>query len=166
MAHFFIRNSLSPNKVIKLNVTFQQTTLKGEEGEQFWLVEVATNEVDKEGNEILPEFIHLRTLDNLDAEIEKVAVVISKKIDWAPLVNDTRAPFVTEYSPSETTGVSINSNVVVKIVELLPSAGINLSSIEVMLDDFDITNECDISGDPYNYVLKWSPQTVVYDTYE
>lgn len=166
MAAFLIRNSLNPQKVVRCGITFEQQTLKGASGEAIWIVELATLESHKDGGEILPEYIHLRTLDNLDAEIEKAAEKISVQISWEPLVNDVRAPFVAEYFPSETTGVSIDSNIVVKLVELLPSAGIDLSSVKVMLDGFDITNEVDISGDPYNYILKWKPPIVVYDVYK
>lgn len=166
MANFLIRNSLNPNKVVKLGISFQQIVLKGTEGEPVWLVEVATNELDEYGNGIPSEFIHLTSLENLDKEIEKIAAVISDKVDWTPLVVDSRAPFVDSYFPFETSDVNIDSSVSVVINELLPSAGIDLSSIEVALDGFDITNEVAISGDPYSYTLKWKPQTIVYDTYE
>lgn len=166
MASFLVRNSLNPQKVVKLSVTFQQVVLKDNEGEHFWLVEVATDEPHKDGGEIGSEYIHLTSLDNLDAEIEKVSAKISDQVDWEPLIGDTRAPFVFKHSPSETVGVDINSSVKVTIKELLPSSGVDKDSIKVMLNDFDITNEAKISGDPYEYKIKWRPSIVVYDTYE
>jgi hypothetical protein len=104
-------------------------------------------------------------LVNLDDEIEKAVSVICEQIDWTPQIDDSRAPYVTSHFPVETTDVSIESSVVVNIEESLPSAGIDLSSIKVMLDDFDITNECDVTGDPYEYKVKWKPSTIVYDAY-
>lgn len=165
MAHFIVRNSLNPYKAVKFNITFQQQVLKGLEGEPFWLAEINTNEPSVSGTQIASEYLHLKTLTNMDAEIEKVVSNICKQIDWTPQIEDTRGPIVTSYSPSETTDVGIDSSVKLTINDLLPSAGIDISSICVTLNGFDITGELDITGDPYEYEVEWKPSTIVYDTY-
>lgn len=166
MANFLIRNSLNPYKVIKCNLTFQQQVLKGSEGEHIWVVEVNTIEPDINGDPITSEYVHLRTLDDLDDEIENVANRISAQIDWSPRIEDTKAPYVTSYSPTETSDVDIDSSVILTIKESLPSAGIDIGSIVMTVDDFDVTPEVDITGDPYEYKIEWKPSVIIRDTYE
>ena len=59
MAQFLIRNSLNPQKVIKCGITFEQITPKSYEGEGLWVVELATDELHKNGGNIPPEFINV-----------------------------------------------------------------------------------------------------------
>lgn len=168
MARFFVRNSLNPNKVVRFDLTFEQIVLKGSEGDPCWVVEVNTTEPSISGTVITPEFIHLRTLDNLDEEIEGVVNNICVQIDWSPTLDDTEGPFISSYSPTETEDVDIDSSVTVRITETLPSAGIDESSISVTLDGFDITLDKNytIEGGPYEYEIRWSPSLIVYDEYE
>lgn len=164
MADFVVRNSLNPYKAVKLNITFQQQVLEGEEGELFWLVEINTTEPDLNGDPIKSEYIHLRSLTYLDEEIQEAVSAISAQIDWSPYIEDTREPVVYSYSPSETSNVSIDSYIELVLKDILPSAGIDLSSINVKLNEEDITNQCEITGDPYEYKVKWVPNRV-YETF-
>lgn len=166
MARFLVRNSLNPNKVVRFDLTFEQITFKGLEGDSYWVVEVNTTEPSISGTVITPEYIHLRTLDNLDEEIEGVVNNICAQIDWSPTLDDAEGPFVSYHFPTETEDVDISSSVVIKITEALPSAGIDLSSISATLDGFDITSELEIDGDPYEYEIRWNPSLIVYDEYE
>lgn len=168
MARFFVRNSLNPSKVVRFDLTFEQIVIKGMEGEPFWVVEVDTTEPSVSGTVITPEYIHLRTLDNLDEEIEGVVNNICAQIDWSPALDDTEGPFVSDHFPTGTEDVDIDSRVVIKISEALPSAGIDISSISATLDGFDITTELIIDGDPYEYEVAWKPKPslIIYDTYE
>jgi hypothetical protein len=156
MAEFFVRNSLNPYKTVKLGVTFRQMVLKGTGGELIWLVEVKTDEPDVDGNAITPEYVHLTSLNNLDQEIQKVASVIAGKIDWAPLVDDTRPPYVISVNPSEYL-VDIDEDVIATIKESLPSAGIDYDSIKITINGIDESSQLTIIGDPYEYTIKWSP---------
>ncbi len=156
MAEFFIRNSLNPYKTVKLGVTFRQMVLKNNDGELVWLVEVNTEEPDVDGNEIPPEYVHLTSLSNLDKEIQKISSVIASKVDWEPLVEDTRPPYVTAVAPSEYL-VDIDEDVLATIKESLPSAGIDIDSIKMTVNGIDVSSEIKITGDPYEYSIRWSP---------
>jgi hypothetical protein len=157
MAQFLIRNSLNPQKVVNCGITFEQVTAKGSySGEPIWVIELATDEPHKDGGSIPPEFINLTSLDNLDEEIEKAVEIISAKIDWTPLEEDLRAPFVESCYPS-TYEIDIDSSVEIVLKELLPAAGIDISSITMTINDFNVTSELEITGDPYEYTLKWIP---------
>jgi hypothetical protein len=161
MAQFLIRNSLNPQKVIKCGITFEQVTPKSGEGEPIWVVELATDELHKDGGSIPPEFISLTSLDNLDEEIEKAVEIISEKVDWTPLEIDIRPPFVESCYPSSYE-VSIESSIEIVLKDLLPAAGIDISSINMTINDFNVNSELEISGDPYEYILKWKPFMRVY----
>jgi hypothetical protein len=156
MAQFLVRNSLNPNKVVKLGLTFQQVVPKGAEGEPIWVVEVGTNEPHKDGGSIPPEYIHLVDIDNLDKAVKVVAERISKKINWEPLIEDTEPPFVDEVSPSEY-NVSIYQDIQAVIKEKLPAAGIDIDTIQMTVNDIDVTDELQINGDPYEYRVRWVP---------
>ncbi len=168
MAQFIVRNSLNPSKAVRFGVTFEQLVPKGYEGEAIWVVEVATDEPHKDGGDIPPEFINLVSLDNLDAEIEKAVETISAQIDWTPLDEDLRPPFVLSAYPVDYE-VGIESFVEIEIKDLLPATGIDIDSIKMIIttggEDYDITSDLDIKGDPYEYTIKWKPAIRIYDTY-
>jgi len=161
MAQFLIRNSLNPQKVVSCGITFEQITPRNYEGEPIWVIELATDEPHKDGGSISPVYINLTSLNNLDEEIEKAVEIISEKIDWTPLEEDLRPPFVESCSPSEYE-VDIESRIEIVLKDILPAAGIDISSINMTINDFDVTNELVITGDPYEYTLKWNPFIRVY----
>ena len=165
MTDFLLRNSLNPYKVVNCTITFRKITNKGEEGQPVWLVQIATLEPHKDGGEIPPVFIHYTSSDNLDEAIREATTTIAAQVDWEPLLEDVRPPFVTVSSPTEGEEVSIYSNVTVIIKDLLPAAGIDLSSIEMTVNGFDVTSEIEVSGDPYEYTVEWKPFMRVLDTY-
>ncbi len=163
MAQFLVRNSLSPQKVIKCGITFEQLTPKDNEGEPIWVVEIATDEPHISGGDINPEFINLTSLDNLDEEVEKAVEAISAQVDWTPLESDLRAPLVESCYPSSYE-TDIESSIKIVLKDLLPSAGIDIDSIQMTINDFDVTSELEVTGDPYEYTLKWKPFMRVYST--
>lgn len=166
MARFIVRNSLNPNKVVRFNITLQQQVIKTGEGEPIWTAEINTNETSASGTAIGPKYIHLKSLDNLDEEINKAVSELSEQVDWTPLRDDNRGPYISWYSPEDSNDVDINSKIQFIIKESLPSAGIDIDSVEVELDGIDITDEVEVSGDPYEYTFKWKPGTVVYQSFD
>jgi len=165
LADFIVRNSLNPYKSVRFSITLQQQVLKGSEGEPIWTAEINTLEPAAIGGQLKSKYLHLRTLENLDKEIEKAVSELCDQIDWSPLLSDRRAPYVDSYSPLEDSGVDIDSSVELVIKESLPAAGIDVDSISVTFDDVDITDEITITGDPYEYTVKWKPSTIVYETH-
>ena len=166
MAEYLLRNTLNPNKVVKCGITFRKLTNKGEKGEPAWLVQVSTEEPHKNGGKIPPVFIHLTTLDNLDLEITGVTEEIASQVDWGPLLLDARAPIVSFIEPvGDLSDVPIYSSLKFEISELFPAAGIDIDSIEVIINGVDITSELNIIGDPYVYNVNWGPFKRVLDYY-
>lgn len=166
MANFFVRNSLNPDMVVRFGITYSQLIPKGYEGEALWLIEIKTNELDTNGNIIPPEYINAVSLDNLDSEIENAISIMAAKIDWQPLLSDTKGPYVSYCSPSEGPLVPIETDINIIIKDNLPSSGIDIDSIRFTINDQDVTEELSITGDPYEYKLKWAPKLRLLDTYE
>jgi hypothetical protein len=163
MAEYVLRNALNPNKAVACTVTFRQLVNKGEEGEPVWVVEVGTAALDKDGNSISPVFIHYTSEINLDDAIRTATEEIGAQIDWSPMVEDKRPPFVTNFSPAQKI-VSIYSDVVVNVEDLFPTAGIDPDSIQMTINDLDVSEELKIKGNPFAYSITWSPKIRVLDT--
>lgn len=164
MAEYILRNSLNPDKVVKCSITFRKITNKNEEGEPVWLIQIATMEPHKDGGAITPVFIHTASLDNIDVEINEATEKIAAQVDWGVLKQDTRAPIAYITSPLGDV-VAINSDVVFDVEDLLPAAGIDIDSIKVFVNNMDVTNELEITGDPYKYTVIWKPFKRVLDYY-
>jgi hypothetical protein len=170
MAEFYVRHSLSLHKAVKFNITLRYIVTKTSEGDHLWVLEIGTTYPDVDGNQISARKKHLISISNLDELIENTVSEMCALIDWSPFVNDVDAPFVYSVVPISNVNVSIESDVYFTIVEHLPAAGIDLSELKVVLNNgdtnFDITSEVNITGDPYEYQLKWVPALRVYSTYE
>ena len=166
MAYFQVRNSLNPSKVIVCGITYKQVVPKNNEGEAIWVIEVATDEphITTSGT-IPPYFINVTDELDLDLEIEKAVAEISKQVDWEPLSADTRPPFVTSVQP-DTYIVPIHENVIVDITDLHPSYGIDINSIEMTVNDIDVTEDLRITGDEFEYQVEWRPPARVYEQLE
>lgn len=168
MSEFYVQNSLNDQKSVKFNITLRYFVIKGEEGEHMWTLEIGTTHVDIDGGTISAKKIHNISASNLDDVIEDGLADLCSQIDWSPLADDKEAPFVDSFSPAGE-NVSIASNVHITIKDKLLSAGIDLSNMKVILNnsmqDFDITNDVIITGDPYEYELKWVTPLRVYETY-
>lgn len=170
MAVFYVGNSLNPNKTVKFNITLRYFVIKGEEGEHMWTLEIGTTHKDIDGDTISAKKIHRVSAGSLDQVIEEATADLCSQIDWTPLVEDKEAPYVDSVSPIDGSVALITSNIEMVIKEKLPSAGIDLFSIKVMLNnsmtDFDITGGVIVEGDPYEYKFKWITPLRVYDRYD
>ena len=169
MAEFYVKNSLG-NLTVKFNISLRYFVIKGEEGEHLWTLEIGTTHEDISGNDISAKKIHNISAGNLDEVIESALADLCSQIDWAPLVVDKGAPFVDNFSPSGN-NIPITSDVRITIKDKLPSAGIDLSNMKVILNnstqDFDITSEVEVIDVYYNeYKLRWTTPLRVYNTYD
>lgn len=167
MAEYILRNSLNPDKVVKCSITFRKITNKDMMGEPVWLVQIATKEPHKAGGIIVPVFIHLASLKNLNLEIDRATEKIAAQVDWGTLREDLRPPIISLVDPVENgmANVDIMSNVVFDVEDLLPAAGIDINSIRVSVNGIDVTEQIDITGDPYQYRVIWKPFKRVLDYY-
>lgn len=169
MANIFVTNSLS-NLTVKFNITLRYFVIKGEEGRHMWFLELGTVHPDANGDSISAKKVHGILASNLDQVIEESLADLCALISWDPLVADKRAPFVDNFFPAGE-NVPISSNVYITIKDKLPSAGIDLSNMKIILNnsvqDFDVTNDVEIMDSYYNeYKLRWVTPLRVYKTYD
>ena len=168
MAEFWVRHSLNLNKIAKFNITLRYVVEKSEHGEHVWVLEIGTLMPDINDDFMYSKKVHLMSANNLDEVIEEAVADLCARIDWSPFVEDKYAPNVSDVVPTGS-GVSIANDVRFTLADELPSAGIDLSNVKVFLNngmtEFDITSEVQVTGDPYQYEFKWSPQLRVYNTY-
>jgi len=164
MAKFFIRNSLNPSKVVLCGITYNQVVPVGNEGEAIWVIELATDEIDINGNIIRPEFINLTDLTYLEDEIDEAVERISSKVDWSPLAVDSNIPYVDSVFPAEYE-IALEASLEIVLKDRLPSVGIDSGSISMTVNGHDVTGELEISGDPYEYKVGWSPFLRIQEEY-
>lgn len=170
ISEFYVYNSLNPNKVVKFNITFRYFVIKGVEGEHVWTLEIGTTYLDSNGNSISPARVHNISVEDFDEVIENALITLCSQIDWSPLSNDITAPKVSYVFPYDgESEVNIGRDIYITIVDDLPTAGIDLSEMKIVLNnetqDFDITSEVNIEGDPYEYNLRWVTPLRVYSRY-
>ena len=170
MAEFFVRHTLNYNKTVRFNITLRYFVIKGEEGEHMWTFEIGTTHEDMNGDSISSKKVHNISAENLDEVIETALADLCSQIDWTPLVDDKEAPLVDDFLPTGS-NVPIGSNIRIIIKDGLPSAGIDLSNMKIILNNgmqnFDITSEVETVDAYYNeYELKWVTPLRVYETYD
>ena len=165
MAQFLVRNPRNPSKAVSFGVTYRQLLdVNSKDGELVWVVEIATAETTSSGLAIPPSFINVTSFDKIDDEVEKAVAKISSQINWEPLLEDTREPIVEDVYPS-TYIASIYDSVKLKLIDLQPSAGIDFSSVKMIINDIDVSADLIITGDEYDCQVEWRPAIRVFDTY-
>ena len=169
MAELYVKNSLNSQKAVRFNVSLVEYILTTTEGDSKWTLEVGTTYPSASGTVIPPKIIHDVLEDNVDKEIQYAVSELCTYIDWTVLENDNDPPSVLSTNPVGD-NVYIRSQVEIVIDDNLPSSGIDLSEISVVLNngvqDFDITSDIAILGDPFQYRLVWKPSQVVYQRYD
>jgi len=170
MAEFFVRHTLNYNKTVRFNITLRYFVIKGEEGEHMWTLEIGTTHEDVSGDSISAKKIHNISAKNLDEVIETALADLCSQIGWTPLVDDNEAPLVDNFLPTGN-DVSIGADIRIIIKDELPSAGIDLSNMKIILNnsmqDFDITDEMELVDFYYSEAtLKWVTPLRVYETYD
>ncbi len=161
MAELYVVNSLNLTKSVKFNIGLRYFVVKGDaDGDHKWVLEIGTTHSGSDGTTPIAKKVHNISAEDFDEVLEDALSELCSRVDWSPFVTDGEPPYLVSVTPTGD-DISIGSNVYLKIKEELPSSGIDLSNIKVVLNngtvDFDISNEIVVSGDPYEYDLRWSP---------
>ena len=101
--------------------------------------------------------------------IESALGRIGSKIGWGTLQTDTSPPELVEITPSltKTSGVSILSNIIIRIQDPLPAAGIDLTTLNMTINGFPVisggssvegTNE--LRGSAFDHTIIHRPKRV------
>jgi len=113
------------------------------EGDSIWLLMVAPprDELDKDtGQPIPPEFVNLISEETFHEEIQAAMGRIGDRVAWTALLPDNKPPQLESAEPAldANTDVHIQSNVIYRITEPLPSSGLDLSTLQMTLNGFPI----------------------------
>lgn len=187
MVVFYLRNSRNPDsKVVPVTVSLSLDALKpgdtpvrpdqeptatgtqypnlmDPEGDQAWVLIAATTEPDADGNPIAAEYINVVSTGTVHLELEAALGRIGSQVDWGTILEDNRPPRLLEITPSldQVTDVPITSNIVVRLQEPLPAAGIDLSTVQMTLNGFDITDDVELRGNIFDLTLIYRPTRVL-----
>jgi hypothetical protein len=167
---FFVYNSLNDKLAVKFNITLRYFVLSDSEGDHKWTIEIGTTRLDVNGDEIPPKRINNINVSNLDTVIEEAVADICLLIDWNPLVDDVKSPYISYNSIVDESVVPIDSYIRVRVTDDLLSSGIDLSNTKIILNnsmiDFDITEEVVVDGDPYEFTFIWKPPLIIKKRYD
>jgi len=189
MVVFYLRNSRNPDgKIVPITVSLtsevvkrypnltrpDQTTdplasgiafpnLYDAEGDNQWLLIAQTPALDFSGDKIDPEIVNVVTTGTVHQEIESAMGRIAAQVDWGALLPDTSPPKLTEFQPpvTQTQDVPITSNVIARLVDSLPAAGINYDTVKMKINDFDVTDDVDFTGTPFDLTLVYRPRRIL-----
>jgi hypothetical protein len=172
MADLYVKNNLNPHKSVRFCVNIQKFVDKENDGEAKYYLEIGTTHegIYTEGDnatysgvdyvKIRPGYLDKIQNATIDEEFSKILGKLSAYIDWSPLMTDTTAPYMAHMEPLGE-DVSIYANVRFTITDDIPTTGIDLTDMQIILDngvqEFDITNECTIQGNPFTYEFTWRP---------
>lgn len=167
MAHIYIKNSLNYNKTVLADVNVTRFVTTTSDGNPIYMVSVETTASGENGS-IKPIFINNVDNSSLNCPVDNAVSKLMGEIDWGPLLPDNEAPKIKSVLPSGDS-VPISSLVYIKIEDEVPSSGIDLSTMEVILEtgdcEFDITNQCVVKGTPFEYDVYWRPTSIIQENY-
>lgn len=167
MVVFYLRNSRAPDdKIVPVTISLQldavYSTLGGtrpdqnpsasgidfpnlvdQEGDQIWIMVVAPprDELDKDtGQPIPPEIVNIFSKDTLHLEIEAALGRIGSRIEWPSLQPDTSPPQLLSITPplNQTENVGILTNIIFRLQEPLPAAGLDLSTLNMRINGLPV----------------------------
>jgi len=185
MPVYYLRNSKAPDgKIVPITVSlnlevFDQVPwptatgtaypndpfpdTKDPEGEGIWVLTVSTSELDSSGEKIGIEVVNVLdpSLDTVHDEIQAAMGRIGEQIDWGTLLVDNVAPQLKSLEPpiEQTENVSIVSDVVARIIDPLPAAGLDLSTLNMSINELPVISG-GVTVSPNNIELRGN----VFDT--
>lgn len=153
-------NSLNPNgKRVPVNINIEQSDIVStNDGEVIYLITLETGALSISGARIPPIFLNNVTQSSLSQEIQEGLTSIASVIDWQVLEDDVYPPRIENIYPvNNQQGVSINSNVNLRIKDPFPTSFINLSTFKLTVNGFDVTNEVNINEKNTEISVEWVP---------
>ena len=127
-----------------------------EKGDNKYVFEVSTPALDKDGNSIDTIYIYETEINGFLKAFPKAIAKLCSEVSWCDKSVDTLEPYIEYYGPVGEE-VSLFSSVIVGIVDPFPSNGIDLNSIKMTVNGFDVTDDIIVDGS-YNKVrVAWGP---------
>lgn len=177
MATFYVTHHLQPDNPHLFVVDVQQIVkMKGEtntsywqnvRGEPYWEVIIYTSGLDSSGEGLGPYWIDvLGSEQSVNEVINNKVEDICRDIDWSKshFIDEDLQEKADRYSPvihwqypsPGQVDVPIDSRIIVRLRDVLPAKGIDISTLSFKVGGFTINP--DVSGNPYDYVVSYRPQ--------
>ncbi len=195
MPVYYLRNSKAPDgKIVPITVSlnlevFDQVPwpaatgtvfpndpfpdTKDPEGEGIWVLTVSTSELDSNGEKIGIEVVNVLdpSLDTVHDEIQAAMGRIGEQIDWGTLLVDNVAPQLKSLEPpiQQTENVSIVSDVVARIIDPLPAAGLDLSTLNMSINGLPVisggvatpSHDIELRGNVFDTTVIFRPTRIL-----
>jgi len=173
MANYYVTNSKYPSNPQVFTITLHKVaSLGGEFGgvheplgsaERYWKIFIYTSGLDTQGDQVGPIVADVTGgTETVDSFIEETMADLCSLIDWSQqgqvaLEIDRNSPIITEQYPAVgQSNVNISSPVVVRVIDPLPGVGIDMSTVTMKIDGFDITPN--VAGNKFDYTFSFSPK--------
>ncbi len=187
MVVFYLRNSRNPDgKIVPITFALTSDAVKSypnparqdqdplasgvafpnlldSEGDQHWFLIAKTTSLDTNGDKIDSEIINVVTTGTVHQEMEDAMGRIASQIDWGTLQDDIYPPKLIEFEPpvTQTQDVRITTNVIARLSESLPAAGIDFATVKMKINDFDVTEDVEFRGTPFDLTLIYRPRRIL-----
>lgn len=177
MATFYLTNAQYPDNPQLFVVDVKQIVkLRGESGtdfsasrrgEHYWEIVIYTSGVDFSGDRIKSKWLDvIGTSESINDLINEKIKEICGQIDWSTTTTltgpeleaaeDTKPPVVFwQYPEDGQIDVPLDSRIIIRIKDELPSKGIDISTLTMRVDGFDIVPE--VYGNKYDYTITYKP---------
>lgn len=195
MPVYYLRNSKAPDgKIVPITVSLNLEVLapvpwpaatgtvypddpfpdtKDPKGEGIWILTVSTTELDSDGERIGIEVVNVLdpSSDTVHDEIQAAMGRIGEQVVWGTLQEDTVAPQLKSLEPSiaQTEDVPIMSNVIARLIDPLPAAGMDLTTLNMSINGLPVVrsgeavapNNVEFRGTAFDQTIIFKPQRVL-----
>lgn len=153
-------NAKNPNgKRVPVNVIVEQVDLVAtNDGEVVYIVSLHTGAIGINGEQVDPIFINDVTKTTFFEELQKALTELAEKIDWGILEQDNLEPKITYIYPKDgDIDIPISSNVYITLIDPFPASLIDISTLQLKVNNIDITNTLKIREKSNEVKIEWNP---------
>ena len=176
MATFYAKHHLYPDnpqlfiidvkQIVKLKGESNTKFFRNMRGEEYWEIAIHTSAVDSSGNEIGSYWADVVATEATVHELVSNKVnEMCQDIDWtrSPTQEelflqqeDKFAPIIYwTYPSSGQVNVPINSTIVIRLRDVPPAKGIDISTLTLKVNGYDVVPT--IHGNKYDYEVSYKP---------
>lgn len=157
-------NSMNPNgKRVPVTITIEQVDiLSTNDGELIYLITLVTGIKSKTGKKIDPVYLNNVVESSIMSELNRGLSTIGDSIDWGVLEEDKSPPIISFIDPPpNTSGISIQSNVLLHLLDPNPTSFLDPSTIKLKVNDLDVTPDLSIKDKNGKFKLLWIPKRIL-----
>jgi hypothetical protein len=167
MATFYAYNNLYPDNPQLFVIDVKQVVNNKSNGEHLWRIALYTSGRNSVGTYLGPYWLNVVSTEaSLTELVNNKVEQICSLIDWSKSPIDDITFFIAQedrYSPtiawqypvSSQIDVPIDSKISIRIMDILPSKGIDISTLTMKVDGMEVIPE--VYGNPFDYTITYKP---------